>query len=131
MTRKTPIRPKKTERMAIADDIRRKRNSVFDSINGVDVLKLKELEESYPTEIEMTEEELINASIKKNRMPYDDDAFPDELPTMGQMPLPIDEHLMIGDFESKHNLYLTMAVAYNTLIKRIKKLELEVEKLKK
>jgi len=60
-------------------------------------------------------------SVKLNRDPYD--SFPDRLPTLGKLPLPIDEHEHIGMYENNQTLYLTMANAYNTCMERIETLK--------
>lgn len=67
-------------------------------------------------------------SVKENRDRYTD--FPDRLPTNNLMPYPVDAHEHIGEYENKHNLYLTTANAYNKLIERIEALEQEVQNLK-
>jgi len=66
----------------------------------------------------------IVAGIKqnRNRMKLDGD-FPDRLPTNKLYPYPIDEHIFIGQFETKKNLYLLLAHAYNKAMKRIDDLE--------
>lgn len=77
---------------------------------------------------EITEDELFEYSFKVNRNRYDH--FPDRLPTKARKPYPPDEHKHIGMYESKQDLYLYIAHAYNTCIKRIQELESEVQKLK-
>ena len=64
-------------------------------------------------------------SVKKNRVRKD---LPNRLPIQGMLPFPIDEHEHIGEYESKHNLYLTMAHAYNACIARVEELEEKLER---
>ena len=54
--------------------------------------------------------------------------LPDRLPTAGLLPMPIDDHELIGELETKQNIYLTFAHAYNKLIDRIEKLEAKMDK---
>lgn len=66
--------------------------------------------------------------VKQNRIRIKNlEEFPDRLPTAGLTPYPIDEDDFIGEYESKKNIYLTLAYAYNKAMERIEKLE---EKLK-
>lgn len=67
-------------------------------------------------------------SIKENR---DRSELPERLPTNGLSAFPVDAHEQIGEYETKHNLYLITANAYNKLMERIEKLEGELEMLKK
>ena len=60
-------------------------------------------------------------SIKENRDRYTN--FPNRLPTGGMMPLPPDEHELIGLYESKQNLYLIIAHAYNKIMERLDQIE--------
>lgn len=83
---------------------------------------LAEIEELHPLIESATDEEQKKMSIKKNRLPYS--VFPDRLPTFGKMPLPIDEHSRIGLYESKQNLYLIIAHAYNKIMEKLEQLEL-------
>lgn len=71
--------------------------------------------------------EMKEFSVKKNRDRMD--KFPSRLPTFNMMPFPIDEHKHIGNYENKHNLYLTLALAFNTAMERIENLEKQVSKL--
>lgn len=69
--------------------------------------------------------------IKQNRKRMQSEAeIPDELPTAGYFPYPMDEHEYIGQFESKKNIYLNLAHALNKAVRRIKVLEDEIAKLK-
>lgn len=77
---------------------------------------------------EITDKEAASMSVKKNRDPYE--KLPDRLPTMGLSPLPVDEHLHIGLYESKQTLYLTLAHAYNKLMERLEEAEAEIKILK-
>lgn len=67
-------------------------------------------------------------SIKENRDRML--VFPDRLPTRNLMPFPVDAHEQIGEYESKHNLYLLLAVSYNSILERVEKLEKELLVLK-
>jgi hypothetical protein len=67
-------------------------------------------------------------AIKVNRERIQD--IPDRLPTFNIKPFPTDEHAHIGMYETKQNIYLTLAYAYNKAMGRIEKLELELNKLK-
>lgn len=68
--------------------------------------------------------------VKQNRKRIKDHAsFPEFLPTHGLTPYPIDDHPFIGQFESKKNLYLILAHAYNKLMRRTNFLLKEVERL--
>lgn len=58
---------------------------------------------------------------KRNRK-----APPSRLPTMGMHPKEILEGQMIGQFESKQDLYLIMAYYINNLLDRIEELEKKV-----
>jgi len=74
----------------------------------------------------------FHGDVKQNRVRFKDKAeFPDRLPTSDLTPYPIDEDDFIGQFESKKNLYLTTAFAFNKAMERIEQLEAEVKKLKK
>lgn len=69
--------------------------------------------------------------VKQNRVRITrDEDIPDRLPTAGLYPYPIDEDDFIGEYESKKNIYLTLAHAYNKSMKRIKVLEQEIQQLK-
>jgi hypothetical protein len=78
------------------------------------------------------------SGLKQNRIRIEtEDEFPDQLPTAGLFPYPIDEDDFIGEFETKKNLYLTFAHAYNKLMRRTnyllqqnETLKAEIEKLK-
>ena len=49
--------------------------------------------------------------------------FPSRLPTSGINPFPTDENNMIGQYETKQNIYLTAAHAYNKVMELIEDLE--------
>jgi hypothetical protein len=66
-------------------------------------------------------------SIKENRDRYQ--VFPDRLPTRNLLPQPIDAHEMIGQIESKQNIYLTIANAYNKAMEKIESLEARIKEL--
>ena len=87
----------------------------------LDEEKLETLRKEKPVIEIVSPEKFREFSVKLNRDPYDD--FPDRLPTFGKTPLPPDEHEHIGQYESKQNLYLITAYAYNTLVERIEQLE--------
>ena len=55
--------------------------------------------------------------------------FPDRLPTNGELPHPPDEHERIGMYETKKDLYLITANAYNKLMERLEALEQAVADL--
>ncbi len=68
--------------------------------------------------------------LKQNRKRMlDKTEFPDRLPTASLTPYPIDEDDFIGQFESKKNLYLTLAHAFNKAMERIEALEKQVSDL--
>jgi hypothetical protein len=90
------------------------------SIEELDKLIIKK-----PILPEITETEFIDMSVKLNRDRYTQ--FPDRLPTNGLLPLPVDEHKHIGNYESLHTLYLTIANAYNKLMERVEQLEKKVK----
>jgi hypothetical protein len=73
------------------------------------------------------EQEIEDFSTKVNRDRYVE--FPDILPTFDLMPFPIDEHKHIGNYETKHNLYLTIAHSFNRAMEKIKQLEARIEQL--
>ncbi len=79
------------------------------------------LEAEKPVLPVVSKEKSREFSVKKNRDRYT--GFPEELPVLDMMPLPPDEHELIGLFESKQNLYLLIAHAYNRLSKKCKELE--------
>lgn len=66
-------------------------------------------------------ERVKELAVKKNRDRFL--KFPNRLPTYDLMPLPPDEHELIGNFESKQNIYLLLAHAYNNLVSRVEELE--------
>lgn len=105
-----------------------KREDIFKKDGKIDQDKLLTFVEASPLREPITPEELREFSVKVNRLPYSD--FPKRLPTHGKMPLPPDEHKMIGEFESKQQLYLYIAIAYNTLMDRLDALENIVRELK-
>lgn len=72
--------------------------------------------EQTPLLQEVTDEEFAEMAVKKNRKRYK--KLPNHLPTKARMPYPPDEHKLIGNFESKQDLYLLFANAYNRLMKR-------------
>ena len=68
--------------------------------------------------------------LKQNRKRMlDKTEFPDRLPIAGLTPYPIDEDAFIGQFESKKNLYLTLAYAFNKAMERIEILERQLSDL--
>jgi len=72
------------------------------------------------------------SGIKQNRIRFRDTTeIPDRLPTGGFMPYPIDEDDFIGQFESKKNIYLTFAHAFNKAMERIEELEKQLSDLTK
>ncbi len=88
---------------------------------------IKSLEPLCPEEIGK-----VPLGIKQNRIRMENlEDFPDRLPTSGLMPYPIDEDDFIGQFESKKNIYLTLAHAFNKAMERIEELEKQVVDLTK
>lgn len=69
-----------------------------------------------------------DAMIKQNRQP--ETVAPDRLPTADLPFYPMDEHNFIGIYESKQNIYLNLAYAFNKAMDRIEALETEVANLK-
>jgi len=94
-----------------------------------DPTKIEALIQSKPLHEPITEQEHLDMSVKVNRDPYIE--FPNRLPTIGKMPLPVDEHKLIGMFENNQTIYLTIAVAYNKAMELIEQLQQEIETLKK
>lgn len=93
--------------------------------------KLEALVKEQPLLPEVTEDEFMHYSVKLYRTRYADmSEFPDRLPTSGLMPMPIDDHKHIGNYETPSNIYLTFAVAYNKAMEKIEALEAEIAKLK-
>lgn len=87
---------------------------VFDETGQADSEYLKILSEQKPLLPDLKEiNRLKYFSIKENRDRYID--FPERLPTKGLKPFPVDAHEQIGQYESKHNLYLTTANVYNSI----------------
>ena len=100
--------------------------------NGkVDDAAIERLAVEKPILPPVTKDKLKEFSIKVNRDRYvHESSMPDRLPTFGHLPMPIDEHDHIGMYESKQNIYLTLAIAFNKAMQRIEELEEEVAKLK-
>lgn len=95
-------------------------DQIFDSKGKIIRAKVDAIAKEFPI---MPSTEGIRAgeySIKKNRLRK---PLPDRLPTFGMDPLPVDEHQLIGEYESKQNLYLIMAHAYNRIMDRLDKLQ--------
>lgn len=68
--------------------------------------------------------------FKKERERYAmEQEIPEELPTSGLLPYPIDTGVFIGEFESKKNIYLTFAHYINRLTNKIKELETRISEL--
>ena len=65
--------------------------------------------------------------VKENRVRYD--TFPNRLPTRNLLPFPVDAHEMIGEFETNHTIYLTIANAYNKAMEKIESLEARIAEL--
>lgn len=72
------------------------------------------------------ERELKGLSVKINNKRFD--KFPDRLPA-DKLPHPVDEHSLMGMYETKRDLYLTIAHAFNKAMERIENLEKQVYKL--
>jgi len=91
---------------------------VFDQTGQADSDYLKILSEQKPLLPDLkSSDRLKYFSIKENRDRYID--FPERLLTRGLKPFPVDAHEQIGQYESKHNLYLTTAAAYNLIQDRL------------
>lgn len=73
------------------------------------------------------EAEQIGVKINRERIQN----MPDRLPTFGMLPFPTDEHAHIGLYETKQNIYLTFAHAYNKAMERIEILEQKIRILEK
>jgi len=87
---------------------------VFDKNGEVDRDYVKILSEEKPLiPNTRTDGRLKYFSIKENRDRYT--SMPARLPTKNFMPFPVDAHEHIGQYESKHNLYLTTANVYNNI----------------
>ena len=87
---------------------------VFDENGEVDRDYVKILSEEKPLiPNTRTDGRLKYFSIKENRNRYT--SMPARLPTKNLMPFPVDAHEHIGQYESKHNLYLTTANVYNNI----------------
>lgn len=93
-----------------------------------DTEALDALVEAKPLLPKVPEGRLKKLSIVEHRDRYTE--FPKRLPTRNMMPMPVDEHEMIGFFENKQNLYLLIANAYNAAMQKIEDLEAEIKKLK-
>jgi len=65
--------------------------------------------------------------FKENRVRYE--KMPERLPTNNLLPLPIDAHEKIGEYETRHNIYLTIANAYNKAMEKIEILEARITEL--
>lgn len=68
----------------------------------------------------ITDQDSFDFSFKVNRDRFEQ--APDRLPTFGMKPFPTDEHIHIGMYETKQNLYLTTAMCYNNTQDRIDEL---------
>lgn len=101
--------------------------SMFDESGRIDTEKLEVLTREKPVIPPLLEGRQKQLSVKINRDRYSE--FPKTLPTMDMLPLPPDEHEHIGLYESKQNLYLLLAHAYNLLMERCDKLEEQIEAL--
>ncbi len=96
-------------------------DKLLDKTGRIDQEKLDKLVKDKPIMREVSAKKRMGFSVKQNRDRMVE--FPDRLPTAGMMPLPIDEHEHIGNYETNHNLYLTIAHAYNKLMERVEELE--------
>ena len=85
------------------------------------------LEKSKPIIPEVPDGLGLSVKVNRERMVRE---LPDRLPTFGLNPFPTDEHEHIGMYETKQNIYLTLAHAYNKAMERIEILEKEVKELK-
>lgn len=101
---------------------------VFDANGKVKEDALELLSEERPLLPEVPFERKKLFSVKENRDRYQ--TLPKRLPTRNLMPFPVDAHEQIGEYESKHNIYLMLANMYNLLMEKVEILEEEVKNLK-
>ena len=104
-------------------------NAMKDKDGKINEEKLDFLINNKPILTPISKERFIEFGVKQNRDRMTE--FPDKLPTLGLMPLPVDEHEHIGNYETSHNLYLTIAHAYNELMEYCKKLEQRIVDLER
>lgn len=88
-------------------------------------LRREQIRREKPLVDPVTPEEAFEFSFKKNRDRYN--TFPKRLPTMGKKPLPPDEHVRIGMYESKQDLYLLIANGFNECMEQIELLENRIQ----
>jgi len=100
-----------------------------DKDGNFDINKVQEVVDRLPIVPPVTVDRQKDFTVKVNRSRMS--SFPDRLPTMGLMPFPIDEHEHIGNYETPHNLYLTLARAYNKLTMRLEDLEKRMDSYEK
>ena len=103
-------------------------SKMFDDEGNLDEEALDVLSSKKPIIPIISGEQKKKLGIKVNRDRYSE--FPKRLPTFNMLPLPPDEHEHIGLYESKQNLYLITAHAFNILMEKIELLEEELKKLK-
>ena len=94
----------------------------------IDEKALEKLWKGKKFEEDVTPEDHMLMSVKVEIDRYV--TFPERLPTGGEMPHPPDEHDRVGMYESKRDLYLLLANAYNKLMEKVESLEQEIQLLK-
>lgn len=107
-----------------SDNYKNKTKDLIKKVDGKSVIDEKELQKIWKGkkfEEDVTEDDHLLMSVKVEIDRYTD--FPDRLPTGGDMPHPPDEHDRIGMYESKRDLYLLIANAYNKIMERLEALE--------
>lgn len=117
--------------MSKADYLEKTKNLLKHRPDGKPEIDEKEKEKLWKGkkfEEDITLDEHMLMSVKVNIDRYV--TFPDRLPTNGEMPHPPDEHARIGIYETKKDLYLITAHAYNKVMERIEVLEQEIQQLK-
>ena len=92
-----------------------------DGKSVIDDAEVKKLWGNKKFEDEITEDDHLLMSVKVEIDRFA--TFPDRLPTNDQLPHPPDEHDRIGMYETKKDLYLTIANAYNKIMERLEALE--------
>ncbi len=98
-----------------------------DGKSVIDEAEVKKIWGSKKFEKDITKDNGLLMSVKVEVDRYT--TFPDRLPTNGELPHPPDEHDRIGMYETKKDIYLITANAYNKLMERIEVLEQAVRDL--
>lgn len=114
-----------------SEDYKNKTKDLIKKVDGKSVIDKDAVEKLWKGkkfEEGITEDDFLLMSVKVNIDRYA--TFPERLPTGGEMPHPPDEHDRIGLYETKKDLYLILANAYNKVMERIEVLEQEIQQLK-